>query len=61
MNKEQIEKELIKHGWTTWYHKDNWVHTKLMAGGNLDWFGVDLATAIKINNNKFETSLKLSK
>lgn len=61
MNKEEIEKQLIKHGWTTWYHKDNWVHTKLMSGANLDYCGVNLTTAIKINNDKFGTSLKLSK
>lgn len=47
-NREDKEKYLLSKGWFPMWNDNNWVHSGIMAGANLDYCGVDLESAWKI-------------
>ncbi len=53
---EESEKRdfLYSKGWTTLWHHDNWVHRGIMKGANLDYCGVDIDSALRIQKQEDE-------
>lgn len=43
---------LSSKGWSTLWNKDNWVHQGIMAGANLDYCGVDIESALRIQEKE---------
>lgn len=58
---QQAKKELFKHGWSTLWNDNYWVHSGIMRGANLDYCGVGMEDAILITNKNFGTNYQLLK
>ncbi|SFO04994.1 hypothetical protein SAMN05421741_11832 [Paenimyroides ummariense] len=52
MSKEEKEKYLKDNGWFTLWADHYWVHSGIMAGANLDYCGVDIDSAVKIQQKR---------
>lgn len=52
LTKAEKEAFIISKGWQTWWNDNNWIHTTIMAGANLDMCGVSLDQAYRIATKK---------
>jgi len=51
LSSEDKKKYILSKGWKTWWNNENWVHTGIMQGANLDMCGIDLNAAYRCQKN----------